>query len=102
MARDVETLGTTERLDVLAQRARGVAEVVGGAERWAAAQGATALVVGAAAPVYLFTGVDSTWTEALCCFESLGYERVAVELDLVCPTRPSTRPPKLNPWALRS
>jgi len=77
-----------------ARRRRGLARtLVRAAEQWAGERGATALVVGAAAPVYLFTGVDSTWTEALCCFEALGYSRLAVELDLVCPTRPSTRPP---------
>jgi GNAT superfamily N-acetyltransferase len=76
------------------RRRRGLARrLVHEAERWAATRGATQLVVGAGAPVYLFTGVDSTWTEALCCFEALGYRREAVELDLVCPTRPSTRTP---------
>ena len=77
-----------------ARRRRGLARtVVRAAERWAVEQGAGALVIGAGAPVYLFTGVDATWTEALCCFEALGYGRVAVELDLVCPTRPATRAP---------
>ena len=76
-----------------ARRRRGLArQLVDAAQRWAAERGASRLVVGAGAPVYLFTGIDSTWTEALCCFEALGYERVGVELDLVCPTRPPHRP----------
>lgn len=78
-----------------ARRRRGLARaLVVAAEAWAVRQGAEALTVGAGAPFYLFTGVDSRWTEALCCFEALGYERTGVELDLVCPTvpaRPSTR-----------
>lgn len=70
-----------------ARRRRGVAAgLVAAAERWAAAHGSTTLTVGAGAPFYLFTGVDARWTEALCCFEALGYERVGAELDLVCPT----------------
>lgn len=57
------------------------------AEAWAVERGASRMTVGGGAPFYLFTGVDSRWTEALCTFEALGYERVDAELDLVCPTR---------------
>ena len=46
--------------------------LVGAAESWALAHGSTTLTVGAGAPFYLFTGVDTRWTEALCCFEALG------------------------------
>jgi GNAT superfamily N-acetyltransferase len=62
-------------------------ELVGLAEAWALASGADALTVGTGAPYYLFTGVDSRWTDALCCFEALGYERVGAELDLRCATQ---------------
>lgn len=69
------------------QRGRGVARaLVDAAERWAHERGATALSVGAGAPRYLFTGVDARWTDALCCFEALGYRRVGAELDLCCET----------------
>ena len=75
-----------------ARRRRGVARtLVRAAESWAAAHGAGAMQVGAAAPLYLFTGVDSRWTDAVCCFEALGYQRTGVELDLVCPTRGGPR-----------
>ena len=75
-----------------ARRRRGVARaLVGAAESWALDHGASALTVGAGAPFYLFTGVDTRWTEALCCFEALGYGRVGTELDLICPTLQSRR-----------
>jgi GNAT superfamily N-acetyltransferase len=47
--------------------------------------------VGAGAPFYLVTGVDSRWTEALSAMEALGLERHRVELDLVCPTAEPAR-----------
>jgi GNAT superfamily N-acetyltransferase len=73
-----------------ARRRRGLARaLVSAAEAWAVEHGAAALTVGAGAPFYLFTGVDSRWTDALCCFEGLGYERTGTELDLVCPTVPA-------------
>lgn len=69
------------------RRGEGVARLlVDAAERWAHERGATALAVGAGAPRYLFTGVDARWTDALCCFEALGYRRVGAELDLCCAT----------------
>jgi GNAT superfamily N-acetyltransferase len=75
------------------RRGRGVARaLVEAAERWAIERGATSLEVGAGAPAYLFTGVDSRWTDALCCFEALGYRRVGAELDLSCATEGGTRP----------
>jgi GNAT superfamily N-acetyltransferase len=72
-----------------ARRRRGTArQLVTAAQEWARAGGASFLTVGAGAPFYLFTGVDTRWTEALCCFEALGYQRVGAELDLTCPTQP--------------
>lgn len=71
--------------------------LVEAAEDWARERGASALVVGAGAPTYLFTGVDTRWTDALCCFEALGYRRTGVELDLVCPTSPSGRTASAEP-----
>jgi GNAT superfamily N-acetyltransferase len=73
-------------------RRRGIARsLLEAAHDRAARAGASLMQVGGAAPSYLFTGVDSRWTEALCCFEALGYRRTGVELDLACPTRGSTR-----------
>lgn len=70
------------------QRRGGLGRVlVEAAEQTALSAGCGELTVGAGAPFYLFTGVDSRWTAALCLFEALGYERSAVEFDLVCPTR---------------
>ena len=69
-------------------RGLGIARaLVGAAEARTLEWGSDALTVGAGAPFYLFTGVDSRWTEALCCFEALGYEQVGVELDLRCATQ---------------
>lgn len=77
-----------------ARRRRGVARaLVGAAEEWAAGRGASGMQAGGAAPLYLFTGVDSRWLDAVCCFEALGYRRVVVELDLACPTRVGRRAP---------
>lgn len=76
------------------RRRRGHARrLIAAAERWAAERGASTVHAGGAAPLYLFTGVDSRWIEAVCLFESLGYERTAVELDLFCPTRGQNRRP---------
>lgn len=76
-----------------ARRRRGIARaLVGAVEQWAGERGASAVQVGGAAPLYLFTGVDSRWTDAVCCFEALGYRRTAVELDLACPTRTRRAP----------
>lgn len=86
-------------------RGRGLGRaLVEAAEREAADRGAARVCVGAAAPFYLFTGVDTRWTDALCCFERLGYERSGVELDLVCPTRlpPADGPPGLALVPVRS
>lgn len=72
-----------------ARRRRGLgARLVHDVEQWALEQGSATLSVGGGAPFFLFTGVDSRWTDALCCFEGLGFERTGVELDLVCPTVP--------------
>ena len=77
------------------RRRRGVARsLVDAAEAWAVARGSATLTVGAGAPFYLYTGVDTRWTEALCCFEALGYERSGTELDLTCPTVPPRRSPR--------
>jgi mycothiol synthase len=75
-----------------ARRRRGIARaLIASAEAWSLGHGVTTVTIGAGAPFYLFTGVDSRWTDALCCFEALGYERTGVELDLTCPTVPSRR-----------
>ena len=76
-----------------ARRRRGTARaLVAAAEARAIDAGARTMGVGAAAPFYLFSGVDTRWTEALCLFEALGYERTEVLLDLSCPTLQQRRP----------
>ncbi len=72
------------------RRSRGIGRVlVAAAEQWVRDRGIDELTVGGAAPFYLFTGIDSRWTPAICLFESLGYERSGAELDLSCATRGS-------------
>lgn len=66
-------------------RRRGLARsLVAASEELSLDAGATRMQAGGAAPIYLFTGIDSRWTDALCCFEALGYRRDGAELDLVC------------------
>ena len=73
------------------RRGRGIGRaLVGAAEQWVRDRDIDELTVGAAAPFYLFTGIDTRWTPAVCLFESLGYERSGAELDLTCATRGST------------
>ena len=73
------------------RRSRGIGRaLVAAAEQWVLDRGIDELTVGGAAPFYLFTGIDSRWTPAVCLFESLGYERSGAELDLSCPTRGGT------------
>ncbi len=66
--------------------------LVEAAERWATDRGLSELTIGGAAPFYLFTGIDTRWTAAICLLESMGYERTGAELDLTCPTRRSSTP----------
>ncbi|MGB3411555.1 MAG: GNAT family N-acetyltransferase [Microthrixaceae bacterium] len=78
-------------LDVLAtdlgHRRRGLARsVLTAAEDWARDQGAEWIEAGDHLPNGLFGGIDVRWTAAMCLFESRGYERVAVKVDLGCPT----------------
>ena len=94
---DTSHAGGTGHLHLLvvhpARRRRGTARaLVDAAEAWAIERGARTMGVGAAAPFYLFSGVDTRWTEALCLFEALGYERTEVLLDLSCPTLQRRRP----------
>jgi len=52
-------------------------------ESWAFAEvGATAVVIGAGAPFYLFAGVDVRATAALCLFEAAGYQPRGAELNV--------------------
>lgn len=68
-------------------RRRGVARMLlAAAAARAVEAGAAALHLGGAAPFYLFTGVDSRWTAALCLAEALGFTTTGVELDLVAAT----------------
>jgi hypothetical protein len=78
-------------LDLLAtdlgHRRRGLARtVLGAAEDWARDQGAEWIEAGDHLPNGLFGGIDVRWTAAMCMFESRDYERVAVKVDLGCPT----------------
>lgn len=75
-----------------ARRRRGLARsLLGAAEAWARERGAVAMQAGGAAPLYLYTGVDSNWLDAVCCFEASGYTRTAVELDMFCSPRGNGR-----------
>lgn len=85
---------TTAHVQVLAVdpsvRRRGIGRaLLAAAEDVARGHGAAIVQFGAAAPFYLFTGVDSRWTDALCFAERSGYTISGVELDLSCPTRPA-------------
>lgn len=70
------------------RRGRGTARsLLDAAGQWAVDAGIDELHLGGGAPYYLFTGIDSRWTDALCAAEACGFERIATELDLSCPTR---------------
>ncbi len=91
IARISEAEGSIAHLDLLVtdmgHRRRGKARsVLVAAEAWARGQGAEWLEVGDHLPRGLFGGVDVRWTAAMCLFESRGYQRVAVKVDLSCPT----------------
>lgn len=94
----VTTAGSVAHLQLLVadptRRREGLGRaLVAAAEDHARRVGVRTMQVGAATPFYLFTGVDTRWTEALCLFEDLGYERSEVVLDLVCPTLQRVRRP---------
>ncbi|MFZ4518678.1 MAG: GNAT family N-acetyltransferase [Microthrixaceae bacterium] len=77
-------------------RRQGIGSALVDAARAAATgRGAQLFTAGSAAPYYLYTGVDSRWTAALCLFESLGWTTSGVGLDLGCDTRaPRPAPPE--------
>ena len=51
---------------------------------WAADHGCRELHAGGSAPFYLWPGVDTRWTRALCLFESAGFNRVGAEVNMSC------------------
>jgi GNAT superfamily N-acetyltransferase len=51
---------------------------------WAADNGCRELHAGGSAPFYLWPGVDTRWTRALCLFESAGFARVGGEVNMSC------------------
>ena len=55
-------------------------------EDWAREQEANELALGAAAPFYLWPGVDVRWTPALCLAEAADFGVRGAELNLSCPT----------------
>ena len=65
---------------------------------WAADEhGCTVMAVGAAAPFYLWPGVDVHATGALCLFESLGFVPRGAELNMSFPsTHRGTAPPGIE------
>ena len=85
--------GTVAHVQLLAVQPGAQRQGVGSAlveafEQWAVGDvGATAVVIGAGAPFYLFAGVDVRATPALCLFESLGYRPRGAELNLSFPSR---------------
>ena len=75
-----------------ARRRRGLARrLVRAAEDWAVADGAERLAVDGSTAFTLYRGVDTRWTEALCLFDALGYERRSITVELTCPTMQRTR-----------
>jgi GNAT superfamily N-acetyltransferase len=56
------------------------------AQAWLRSEACTRFVAGAAAPFYLWPGVDVLHTEALCLFESAGYEVTGGEVNMRCST----------------
>jgi mycothiol synthase len=64
------------------------------AEKWAGADaGCRSVVVGAAAPSYLWPGIDVRWTAALALFEAAGYAEQGAVLNMSCPTTYRADPP---------
>jgi GNAT superfamily N-acetyltransferase len=55
--------------------------------------GCTAVVAGAAAPFYLWPGVDVTHLDALCLFEAAGYHVTGSEVNMSVSTRFRADPP---------
>lgn len=68
--------------------------LLGEAERWGAEHGARHLSVGAAAPFYLWGGVDVRWTAANCLFEATGYRPAEAVLNLSFPSSHRAEPPE--------
>ena len=57
------------------------------AEEWAFDEaGATSIWAGAAAPFYLWPGVDVRWTRALVLFEAAGWAHHGAAMNMSCPT----------------
>jgi mycothiol synthase len=56
------------------------------AHAWLSGEGCTHFVAGAASSFSLWPGVDVTHTEALCLFESAGYEVTGGEMNMRCST----------------
>lgn len=60
-------------------------QLVQAAERWMVDRGATVMVLGAEAPVYLWPGVDATNVAAQCLAESAGYASTGSEINMALP-----------------
>lgn len=54
------------------------------AETWAFDEGAGEVRLGGSAPFYLWPGVDTLWTPALCLAEACGYHSEGVSLNMAC------------------
>ena len=67
------------------RRGRGRA-LLDAAHAWLRSQACTRFVAGAAAHFYLWPGVDVAHTEALCLFESAGYDVTGGEVNMRCST----------------
>jgi GNAT superfamily N-acetyltransferase len=51
---------------------------------WAADHGCKHLHAGGSAPFYLWPGVDTRWTRAICLFETAGFVRAGAEVNMSC------------------
>lgn len=54
------------------------------ATAWAGDHGCRQLHAGGSAPFYLWPGVDTRWTRAICLFESAGFVRAGAEVNMSC------------------
>jgi mycothiol synthase len=76
-------------------RRQGVATaLVDAAEEWSRGRAASQVGFGASAPFYLWPGIDTRWTSALCLAEGAGFHIDGLALNLSCPTTYRSAPPR--------
>ncbi len=68
------------------RRQRTATALLGAMEKVLIDRGATQLQLAGDSPRFVWPGVDTRWTAALCLAEALGYSAVGSELNMSCPT----------------